>query len=80
MSTTLLNDAGETVATRFYGGKDRGAMVDVNMPESVAATVGGMAVHEETTPEYRTTLSGWIADMKTAGRTVRYGRGSAVLP
>lgn len=80
MSTCLINDAGETVAIRFFGGKERGPMADVNMPESIAKTMGRMMVHEDTSPDLQTTLSGWIADMKNAGRTVRYGQASAVVP
>ena len=72
MSTTLDNDAGDSVAVRYFGGRDRGTLVDVHMPRSVAQMVGSMPVFEETTPDLRTTLSGWIADMESAGHTVRF--------
>lgn len=73
MSVQLLNDSGETVAVRFHGGH-RGDLADVSMPKSVfaLASVSGMMVHEETTPELRTTLAGWVRDMTDAGRKVRF--------
>lgn len=78
MSTCVINEAGEVVGIRFFGGASKGALADVNMPASVAKSVGSMVVFEEPTPDYRTTLSEWIKDMETQGRTVRYGGASAV--
>lgn len=74
MSTELENDKGDTVAIRFFGGKDRGMLVDVLMPESVAALVGTMRVSEETTPELQTTFAEWIDDMQNKGFRIRYDR------
>lgn len=75
MSTTLINDAGDVIALRFYGGSARGPLIDVAMPKSIAEMVSLMPVAEETSPDLRTTLGLWIADQVTAGYTVRYGTG-----
>lgn len=79
MSTNLINDAGETVAVRFFGGAARGPMVTVNMPETVAVANGGMPVREEVVGDGDTTLAAWISDMAAQGRTIQYGGAASPL-
>jgi hypothetical protein len=79
MSTSLINDANETVAVRFFGGAARGPMVTVNMPESVARSNGDMRVREENADGDPTTLGAWISDMISDGRLIQYGGAASPL-
>lgn len=74
MSTELVNDKDDAVAIRFFGGKDRGMLVNVLMPQSVAEMVGSMSVAEETKPDDKTTLSAWLEEQVRNGATIRYDR------
>jgi hypothetical protein len=71
MSTSLDDENGGCIATRYYGGKDRGLMIDVNMTSEQADARADMFAIEETSEE-PTTLGVWLDAQKARGCTVRY--------
>lgn len=71
MSTALDDENGACIAVRYYGGRDRGPLVDVNMTQDQVEAKTDMIAIEEISTE-PTTLGAWIEKQKANGYAIRY--------
>jgi hypothetical protein len=71
MSTEIVNAAGKTVATKFFGGPVRGLCIEVLLPRNLMKDVGGMIVGEAHS-SVTMTLAGYIAEVEKRGGTAIY--------
>lgn len=72
MSTQIINAAGRTVATKFFGGKDLGLRLDVFLPKNLMKDVGGMIVSEAPSDTVKMTLADYISEVENRGGTAIY--------
>lgn len=71
MSTSVNSvTTGDTVAFKFFGGKERGPMVQMEVTEHEFASFRSMQVSEETDPDSVETFGDWFDRMVREGRTV----------
>lgn len=60
MSTTIMTRGDEIVAVRFWGGRETGAVIQLEITETELPAWAGTPVAEEGSSTYRT-LSDWLA-------------------